>query len=157
MGNTKRENETYMVTLVRHVLGKLDLDHDGFITWDEFEASLELKEMQEYFKTVDVDISDAKGLWNLLDVDNDGSIDAEHLLNGCVRLQGPASALGQNMVMRELGRVMRELGCMAKYLEEMNGMLIELAVLPGAADPPACTEKGNGLPKGGKGIQAQPG
>lgn len=122
--NTKHENETYMVTLVRQVLNKLDMDHDGEVTWTEFEDALEFKEMQEYFKTVDVDISDAPSLWNLLDVDGSGSIDAEDLLNGCVRLQGHASALGQNLVMRELGRVCSKFTITEKYLSDIFQMLL---------------------------------
>jgi hypothetical protein len=105
LDNTKRETEVYMVMLVRQVLSKLDLDNNGTITWAEFEHALGLKEMQEYFRTIDVDISDAKSLWNLLDVDSVGSIDAESLLNGCVRLQGPATALGQNLLLHQIGRL----------------------------------------------------
>lgn len=116
--NSKREQENYMLSLVRQVLKKLDVDKDGQITWAEFADALELKEMQEYFKTVDVDISDAQSLWNLLDADGVGCIDAEMLLNGCLQLQGPASALSQKLVIREMGRVFSAQEMHAAALEE---------------------------------------
>ena len=51
--------------------------HSGGITWDAFEEQLHTKEMMEFFKMIDVDIDDAKCLFDMLDVDGSGSVDAQ--------------------------------------------------------------------------------
>eukprot|EP00927_Polykrikos_kofoidii_P044017 TRINITY_DN3810_c0_g2_i1.p1 TRINITY_DN3810_c0_g2~~TRINITY_DN3810_c0_g2_i1.p1 ORF type:complete len:603 (+),score=124.96 TRINITY_DN3810_c0_g2_i1:119-1927(+) len=71
------------------------------ITWSQFEQSLETEEMQEYFKAIDVDTSEARGLFDLLDVERRGTIDAVEFISGCVRLTGNAKALDLALVLSE--------------------------------------------------------
>merc|ERR1711988_480686 len=69
------------------------------MTWDSFVGQLNRPEMRAYFKAIDLDPSEARGLFRLLDMDDSGTIDAEEFSHGCLRLRGPAKALDLALVM----------------------------------------------------------
>eukprot|EP00927_Polykrikos_kofoidii_P044019 TRINITY_DN3810_c0_g3_i1.p1 TRINITY_DN3810_c0_g3~~TRINITY_DN3810_c0_g3_i1.p1 ORF type:complete len:624 (+),score=118.20 TRINITY_DN3810_c0_g3_i1:62-1873(+) len=79
----------------------LDNGTIGRISWIAFEKSLETEEMQDYFKSIDLDLSQAKGLFELLDADGNGTLDAVEFVVGCVRLTGQAKALDMALLMNE--------------------------------------------------------
>merc|ERR1719401_362606 len=85
----------------RLLFKELDEDSSGFISFDEIEKHLESQAVQEYFKMIDVDPSEAKHLFEMLDINDSGEIDLEEFLSGCLRLQGPAKALDLLLVTRE--------------------------------------------------------
>merc|ERR1712014_174358 len=64
--------------------------------------------MNEYFKTIDVDPSEAKGLFELLDTDNSGGVDTSEMVNGFLRLRGPAKALDIALLIREFTKYQRQ-------------------------------------------------
>lgn len=63
------------------------------VTWDLFESKLSSRPMTEFFKTIDVAQSEAKYLFKLLDADSSGAVDTEEMVNGCLKMRGPATAL----------------------------------------------------------------
>merc|ERR1719199_1840014 len=77
----------------------------GVMTWEMFESQLDKRNMQEYFRAIDVDPSEARGLFRLLDLDGSGAIDAEEFLSGCLRLRGPAKALDLALLMHEVAQI----------------------------------------------------
>jgi len=100
--NAKRDKDTYMVNSVRSLFNKTDQDGSGTISWEEFHSKLNTHEMIEYFKTIDVDMSEARGIFSLLDIDKSGQIESEEFLSGCMRLRGPAKALDLTVLMHEV-------------------------------------------------------
>lgn len=54
--------------------------------------------VRKVFKQLDLDVSEAKGLFQLLDTDRTGEIDADEFISGCCRLRGPAKALDLNLL-----------------------------------------------------------
>jgi len=80
-------------------------DHNRVITWEEFRKKMNCNEMQEYFKSINVDPNEARGLFDLLDVDGNGEVDAHELINGCLRLRGGAKALELSLLMQETLRM----------------------------------------------------
>eukprot|EP00929_Paragymnodinium_shiwhaense_P120580 TRINITY_DN9253_c0_g5_i1.p1 TRINITY_DN9253_c0_g5~~TRINITY_DN9253_c0_g5_i1.p1 ORF type:complete len:549 (+),score=89.20 TRINITY_DN9253_c0_g5_i1:118-1764(+) len=72
------------------------------ISWDMFHSTLSETGMADYFKAIDVDESEAKNLFTLLDTDNSGGVDCKELVNGLLRLRGNAGALEVSLMMREL-------------------------------------------------------
>jgi len=64
--------------------------------------------MLHYFEAIDVNPSEAKGLFSLLDLDNSGTIDAEEFLAGCIRLRGPAKALELALLVQQVERLFRK-------------------------------------------------
>eukprot|EP00927_Polykrikos_kofoidii_P042166 TRINITY_DN3601_c0_g2_i1.p1 TRINITY_DN3601_c0_g2~~TRINITY_DN3601_c0_g2_i1.p1 ORF type:complete len:828 (-),score=150.70 TRINITY_DN3601_c0_g2_i1:216-2624(-) len=105
MQHAEEDKEEYLATHISEAFKRADADDSGEVTWEEFESRLEAEEMQEYFKAIDVDISEAKGLFKLIDADGSGSIDAVEFISGCMRLRGPAKALEMTLLLHEMNRM----------------------------------------------------
>jgi len=106
---SKEDKDVYMVNQLRRVLIEADVDTNGMISWEEFESQLENTELQEYFKAIDVDVSEAKGLFRLLDISDSGEILAEEFLSGCIRLRGPAKALDMQILLHQTRQMSQKL------------------------------------------------
>eukprot|EP00929_Paragymnodinium_shiwhaense_P120578 TRINITY_DN9253_c0_g3_i3.p1 TRINITY_DN9253_c0_g3~~TRINITY_DN9253_c0_g3_i3.p1 ORF type:complete len:564 (+),score=89.89 TRINITY_DN9253_c0_g3_i3:152-1843(+) len=96
--------DTEQKTLGKHV-ASIFFDNENAnqqISWEDFEAKLTNEDLEEYFKAIDVDSCEAKNLFELLDTDNSGGVDARELVNGLLRLRGTAGSLEVSLMMREL-------------------------------------------------------
>merc|ERR1712183_581323 len=102
MGSARHDRDIYMVNSVRSLFLRAKIDMTGNLTWDEFETLLNSPEMEEYFKTIDVDISEAHGIFELLDIDGSGTLTAEEFISGCMRLNGNAKALDLMVLMDQV-------------------------------------------------------
>merc|ERR1712216_747305 len=80
---------------------KFDEDDDQ-ITWDVFESMISGDDMLDYFKAINVDASEAKGLFEILDTDHSGGVDCSEIVNGLLRLRGNAGALEMALLLREV-------------------------------------------------------
>jgi len=108
--NAKEEKDDFMINNVRELfMGGAQEGLHSALTWEDFERKLDWPQMLEYFRAIDVDPSEAKGVFRLLDLDDSGAIDAEEFLNGCLRLRGPASALDLALLMHEVRRLEKQL------------------------------------------------
>merc|ERR1711957_727021 len=72
--SAKMDKENFLISLVRDLIASTG---NGDMTWSNFEQQLHRPQMSDYFKAIDVDTSEAEGLFRLLDLDGSGSIDAE--------------------------------------------------------------------------------
>jgi Ca2+-binding EF-hand superfamily protein len=105
MSNASQAHEQEQIAHVQNLFNKLDIDHSGEITWPDFERQLQQKEMRDFFKTIDVDIDKARSLFDLLDLDDSGSVDVGEFMDGCLRIWAPAKGLDLRMIMRDVNRV----------------------------------------------------
>eukprot|EP00403_Amphidinium_massartii_P026050 CAMPEP_0178402588 /NCGR_PEP_ID=MMETSP0689_2-20121128/16920_1 /TAXON_ID=160604 /ORGANISM="Amphidinium massartii, Strain CS-259" /LENGTH=879 /DNA_ID=CAMNT_0020023495 /DNA_START=41 /DNA_END=2676 /DNA_ORIENTATION=+ len=120
LNSAKHDKEVYMMNSVRAMFLRMKMDLSGDMNWDEFKTLLSSAEMMEYFKAIDVDISEAQSIFELLDVDNSGTLTAEEFITGCLRLQGTAKALDLTVLMTQV----RDLGTfMLTILEDMDQRL----------------------------------
>ena len=90
------KNVTIIISDSDFVLGRSQGD------WELFESKLGTPQIQEFFMAIDVDQSEAKGLFHLLDLDHSGGVSAEEFINGCLRLRGPAKALDLALLIQEV-------------------------------------------------------
>merc|ERR1711957_1158083 len=88
-----RDKDTFLVNNVKELFQGLDHGINDVMTWDVFKSKLDLPQMQEAFKAINVDPSEALGLFKLLDLDESGGVNVQEFLSGCLRLRGPAKAL----------------------------------------------------------------
>eukprot|EP00930_Biecheleria_cincta_P031909 TRINITY_DN22126_c0_g1_i1.p1 TRINITY_DN22126_c0_g1~~TRINITY_DN22126_c0_g1_i1.p1 ORF type:complete len:584 (-),score=82.26 TRINITY_DN22126_c0_g1_i1:132-1847(-) len=100
----QQDKDAYVVKAVLDIFKQTELDEEGNITWDVFSRKLGTSEMQELFLAVDVDVQDAESLFKLIDVEENGTISCDELMNGWMRLRGPAKALDQSLMVREMTR-----------------------------------------------------
>eukprot|EP00927_Polykrikos_kofoidii_P042167 TRINITY_DN3601_c0_g3_i1.p1 TRINITY_DN3601_c0_g3~~TRINITY_DN3601_c0_g3_i1.p1 ORF type:complete len:900 (-),score=148.65 TRINITY_DN3601_c0_g3_i1:61-2649(-) len=126
MQHAQEDKEEYLATHISEAFKRADRDDSGEVTWEEFEGRLEAEEMQEYFKAIDVDISEAKGLFKLIDADGSGSIDAVEFVSGCMRLRGPAKALELALLLHETNRMHEWLTDKTLRMEEQVGNTVSM-------------------------------
>lgn len=104
------EKDKY-VKAMRGLFAEMDVSNSGGISLVEFETHLEDPRAIAYFNAMEVDFSEAKTLFVLLDVDNSGTIDFEEFLEGCEKLKGEAKSIDLAMLhyeVRWLSRVLLE-------------------------------------------------
>jgi len=90
---------------VTSLFHSLDVDCDGELSWEEFECHLERQEMQEFFRLIDVDIANARDLFDLLDSDGGGTVDGNEFVNGCLKIWEPSQGLHQLMILSDLSNL----------------------------------------------------
>jgi len=98
----RKDKETFLINNVRELFSQLEGGVHGVMTWEVFESKLETEEMKAAFKAINVDLSEARGLFSLLDLDNSKEVNAQEFLAGCLRLRGPAKALDLAVLIREV-------------------------------------------------------
>merc|ERR1719393_81329 len=89
---SKRDEDVYMVNHMKQLLKVTDKDDSGDISWEEFEEQLDNPDMLEYFKCIDVDASEGRAIFCILDSEETGEIKSEDFVTGCLKLRGPARA-----------------------------------------------------------------
>lgn len=77
--------------------------------------------MAAFFASLELDVSQAHRLFQLLDTDGSNEVGIDEFLDGCLRLKGPAKSLDVNMLVYETEKLQRQ---MAKIIEDVeNGRL----------------------------------
>jgi len=133
--NTKLATDIDMVNGMRGLFKTIDFGDTGQVTWTEFEKQLDNPQMELYFKAVDLDISEGKGLFKLLDLDENGTISADEFVMGCLRLRGPAKAIdlatlmyenrrSRNHARNQIDEVLDLLGALAEMLSLSSSTLL---------------------------------
>eukprot|EP00929_Paragymnodinium_shiwhaense_P098394 TRINITY_DN5986_c0_g1_i1.p1 TRINITY_DN5986_c0_g1~~TRINITY_DN5986_c0_g1_i1.p1 ORF type:complete len:754 (-),score=142.23 TRINITY_DN5986_c0_g1_i1:35-2296(-) len=124
--STKADKDLFLISNARSLFESLEGGLHSHMTWELFESKLECQEMHEFFEAIDVDRSEAKGLFFLLDLDQSGAISAEEFLNGCIRLRGPAKALDLALLVQEVHGMNRRLFKTYRLLEAHTAALQQL-------------------------------
>jgi len=99
------DRDMVMVNGARELFMTLDGGIHATMSWDTFKSKLYEPQMVEFFKFIDVDPTDAKGLFKLLDLDNSGGLSAEEFLNGAIRLRGNAKSLDVALLIQEVKKI----------------------------------------------------
>eukprot|EP00441_Pelagodinium_beii_P010177 CAMPEP_0197682786 /NCGR_PEP_ID=MMETSP1338-20131121/96983_1 /TAXON_ID=43686 ORGANISM="Pelagodinium beii, Strain RCC1491" /NCGR_SAMPLE_ID=MMETSP1338 /ASSEMBLY_ACC=CAM_ASM_000754 /LENGTH=227 /DNA_ID=CAMNT_0043264287 /DNA_START=362 /DNA_END=1045 /DNA_ORIENTATION=- len=96
--NAKADREKEVRDQVRTLFQHAD-EESGEMGWSQFEKCLEHENMAKVFDALGVDVSEARGLFLLLDADESGSVDFEEFLGGCMKLHGNARAIDLETLM----------------------------------------------------------
>merc|ERR1719330_2301087 len=95
-----------------------DTDNDGHLTWEEFEEHLTKPEVQAYFRSMDLNVTQAGRLFDLLDVDLSNKVTVNEFLEGCIRLKGQASSIDMNMLLLTQERTFERINRVFKRFEQ---------------------------------------
>jgi len=107
--SSTKDQEDDFVLRMRELYNKTNLNGDGRLTWGAFELQLQKQDVAEYFQNVGINVSEAKSLFELLDVHDSGEIDADEFVMGCLRLRGPAKSVDLVTLMYDNKRMLGKL------------------------------------------------
>jgi len=82
-------------------LSRADKQRTGELTWEQFEDYLQDEKVRAYLTTLELDESQARALFMLLDVNDNGFIAIDEFVLGCARLKGEAKSIDVNMLLYE--------------------------------------------------------
>lgn len=97
----KEVRDEARVRTARAMFEKMSWDLSGKISLDQITNYNNIREVKDFFKDIDVDVSQAQDLFELLDVDHSGFLEFEEFLAGCLRLQGELRTVDLLLVAKE--------------------------------------------------------
>jgi len=122
--SAKHENSMDLMHHLHEVVENMNLEDARRMTWEQFEGQLENPHMDEYFRATDLSKDEAKGLFELMDFDRTGFIDADEFIKGCLRINGPAKAIDLVTLMCEVKRMCHQWD---RHAEKVEDVLTKLA------------------------------
>eukprot|EP00929_Paragymnodinium_shiwhaense_P030739 TRINITY_DN17369_c0_g1_i1.p1 TRINITY_DN17369_c0_g1~~TRINITY_DN17369_c0_g1_i1.p1 ORF type:complete len:926 (-),score=224.00 TRINITY_DN17369_c0_g1_i1:187-2964(-) len=107
--NAKETREYNLMSLAQNLFQDADANLQLLVRWDDFEAQIHKPVMRDFFKFIDIDMSEASTVFELLDVEGVGVIDLDQFLSGVLGLRGPAKALQLSLLAQETRQLKRKL------------------------------------------------
>jgi len=86
-------NRGEFIAVMQQVFEELDTNDSGALSLEEFEKHIEDEKIMAFLSSLDLDVSQVRTLFTLLDVDRTGEVDLEEFVTGCLRLKGGAKNL----------------------------------------------------------------
>jgi hypothetical protein len=86
-------NKQLLVQQALNMFHSIDVDHSNEITLDELVEHLKSEQANLLFACMELDVSNAWELFNLMDCDEGGAVDIDEWVTGCLRLRGASKAL----------------------------------------------------------------
>lgn len=120
-------NVSAVMNRIRTFFREADKDNSGTLSWEEFKHHLSRKEVQAFFGTTDLDVSQAHLLFQLLDSDASNSVTIDEFMTGCMRLKGKASNVDLNILLLASRRIAADVEELLRRGEAQSRCLNELA------------------------------
>merc|ERR1711972_843186 len=102
---SNEDKDLHIAQSVNELFRNSNLNDLGQLTWTTFCEKLESVELKELFAALNVDRSEARALFMLLDSDSNGCVDPDELMSGWATLRGPAKSLDLSLLMHETNRM----------------------------------------------------
>merc|ERR1712048_985733 len=103
---------------LKNILRPVDKDGTGTISKEEMMEHLMSDETDAYLKTLDVTVSDAQGVFKLLDVTGSGEVSIDEFVLSLMRFQGSARAVDVATLLYEGKRNEARWNAYMDYIEE---------------------------------------
>jgi len=109
---------------MQHLFQEFDSDNSGSVTITEFMSHLDDEDVQAYFDSLELDTSDVRTLFRMLDKADQHELDLEDFVSGCMRLKGGA----KNMDIAKLSYAQSALSRrLARFMDRTDKMLVSLS------------------------------
>mmetsp|Transcript_62663 Transcript_62663/g.176662 ORF Transcript_62663/g.176662 Transcript_62663/m.176662 type:complete len:746 (+) Transcript_62663:121-2358(+) len=123
--NAEKEKAEEFRAAAQGIFRQQDLDGSGEISREEFFTQIDDPQFTSYLRSVDVDPTEAKFLFKLLDVRNESSINSEELVNGLVRLRSAAKYMDLMSLRREFDNLYQNWDQWARQLMDSIGVVVK--------------------------------
>jgi len=82
-----------VVNQIRALFREIDRDNSGTLTFKELKSNLSDERVKAYFAVLQLDVTEAAGLFELLDRDESGDVSIEEFIMTCMQLKGTARSV----------------------------------------------------------------
>jgi len=121
------EERTALISSICSVFRNSDTDGSGLINEEEMNVLLKDNEVTAYLNAIGIDISEARGLFQLLDDDASGTVSIDEFVTGFMHLRGCARAVDMVSLLYEnrktskkLNKIFREMTMVRQGLVSMH-------------------------------------
>jgi len=90
---TEVEKKVDFIQSMQRVFEELDTNSSGTLTLEEFEKQMQDENVLTFMATLELDVDQIRTLLTLLDRDQNGEVDIDEFITGCIRLKGGAKSL----------------------------------------------------------------
>merc|ERR1719245_2826106 len=90
-----------ILKVVKDLFGAMGDNGSQMLTRQQFAHMLTDPHVIAYLRALDVNLNEARGMFELLDVDHSDTLSVEEFLNGCIRMKGGARAVDMVEVLYE--------------------------------------------------------
>merc|ERR1712048_553943 len=97
------------VAQLAELFEETDTDQNGLLTVEELQSHLENEKVRAYLEAIGLTLYEVKGIFQLLDIDGDGSLSINEFISGMTKLLGNARSADLQMSMAENKRMMETL------------------------------------------------
>jgi len=81
-------NKNSIIKEIVDLFHEADTDCSGTLSWEEFEEYIQDERIKAFFMALELDMSAAQRVFNLIDSSGDGQLDIEEFVQGCIDLRG---------------------------------------------------------------------
>jgi len=119
------------VSNIKEFFLQADTDNSGSLSWEEFNSYLSDPKVQAYFTALELDVTQARALFKLMDVDGTNAVEITEFIDGCTRLRGSAKSIDVNMLLYENEQMITK---WTAFMEKTEHVLLHLQKALGVQD-----------------------
>merc|ERR1740121_338512 len=101
----------------RRIFKEADIDGSGTISFNELQRHLETPWMKAYFAGLDIDPSEARIIFTLIDTDGSDEISIDEFVDGTMKLKGHAKSIDVLSLMFDNARFQIQFNTLCQYIE----------------------------------------
>jgi len=124
--NEEMNQKSSYLNQIQELFKKIDTDLSNTLTWEELIANLQDERVMTYFALLQIDVSEAKGLFQLLDVNESGEVGIDEFIMGCMRLKGAAKSIDMATMMYENKKTAMKFN---HHFSQTNKLLMEIMTM----------------------------
>eukprot|EP00929_Paragymnodinium_shiwhaense_P112534 TRINITY_DN80791_c0_g1_i1.p1 TRINITY_DN80791_c0_g1~~TRINITY_DN80791_c0_g1_i1.p1 ORF type:complete len:753 (-),score=147.97 TRINITY_DN80791_c0_g1_i1:396-2654(-) len=115
------ETKLEFVAQMQRLFEELDTNRSGTLTLDEFAAKMNDENVLSYLGSLGLDIDQVQQVLGLLDRDQNGELDMEEFITGCLRLRGSAKSLDMAILQYNTEYILQTVTDLVKIVEDRFG------------------------------------
>jgi len=90
---SQMQKQATQMSVLRQMFDEMDLDHSQMVSIKELKEALDSKKFASFLESMDISTQDVMTLFMIIDSDQNGLIDPEEFVTGCMQLHGPAKSI----------------------------------------------------------------
>eukprot|EP00437_Effrenium_voratum_P044066 CAMPEP_0181467484 /NCGR_PEP_ID=MMETSP1110-20121109/37005_1 /TAXON_ID=174948 /ORGANISM="Symbiodinium sp., Strain CCMP421" /LENGTH=558 /DNA_ID=CAMNT_0023592317 /DNA_START=34 /DNA_END=1710 /DNA_ORIENTATION=- len=121
------EKQAAHVRSLQSMFNAIDTDNSTFVNYEELKAAMESERLASFLESMEIETHDVLNLFRIIDADENGLIDLNEFVSGCMQLHGPAKSIQMAQMSHENKLTRRALKTMADHLTEIREKVIVLS------------------------------